>query len=159
MVSFSYIIATDQDGGSNITCIPAKVTPNSTTSTRSDEPWPKVPKVPSVRATTNSALGVSSSASNAVNSQQMDQMSAKLDQILRLMQAQSFEITDLRSQVAELEKSRIIDNTENNQFAQKIETRLSKMLGEYLIRYEREHSKKLEAFMTGRYNLIKMIMS
>lgn len=32
----------------------------------------------------------------------------------------------------------------------KLEFSLSKMIEEYLVRYEREHNKKLESFLTGR---------
>lgn len=94
----------------------------------------------------------------------INDMNIKLDQLLDIIQTQSCQIAELRSEVIELRKSHSNVATappasastpaQPHQIAevntQKLELRLSRLIEEYLSRYEREHSKRLEAFLLAR---------
>lgn len=67
--------------------------------------------------------------------------------ILEFMQTQACQISELRNSIE------VKNNAEDNKFktfSKNIEFNLTKMIEEYLIRYEREHKKKLEAFIAER---------
>lgn len=84
----------------------------------------------------------------------------KLDQLLEIIQSQTCQIFELRNEMAELKKTQstavasvaaaaVVGGSSAQQVefkTQNMEIRLSRMIEEYLSRYEREHSKKLEAF-------------
>lgn len=74
----------------------------------------------------------------------------KLDQMLEIIQTQNCQISELRNEIIGLKQTRAEGDDSLKVEANKIEIRLSKLIEEYLIRYEREHNKKLEAFTTGR---------
>lgn len=74
----------------------------------------------------------------------------KLDQMLEIIQTQNCQISELRNEIIGLKQNRAEASDSLKVEANKIEIRLSKLIEEYLIRYEREHNKKLEAFITGR---------
>lgn len=67
------------------------------------------------------------------------------------IQTQNCQISELRSEILTLRQTRIEETNKFDALGTKIEYNLSKMLENYLNRYEREHNKKLEAFLTGRY--------
>lgn len=88
----------------------------------------------------------------------MNDMNNKLDQLMEIIQTQNCQISELRNEVAEMKKShsnisvsaaKTTQNADLN--TQKLENRLSRLIEEYLSRYEREHSKRLETFMIARY--------
>lgn len=94
----------------------------------------------------------------------------KLDQLMEIIQTQNCQITELRNEVVELRKSHsnvaaaattaaaaaAAANTPSKPIqiadvnTQKLEQRLTRLIEEYLSRYEREHSKRLEAFLMAR---------
>lgn len=94
----------------------------------------------------------------------INDINIKLDQLMEIIQTQNCQITELRNEVIEMRKShsnvvaaavtaaapsktpvQIADiNT------QKLELRLTRLIEEFLLRYEREHSKRLEAFVMAR---------
>lgn len=76
---------------------------------------------------------------------------------MEIIQTQNCQISELRNEVAELKKSHSITATvsKSNQNAdvntQKLlETRLSRLIEQYLSHYEVEHNKRLEMFMKAR---------
>lgn len=112
--------------------------------------WPDAPKVSSLQNSEN--LYKKSSSSSPIND-----INFKLDQLLETIQTQNCQIAELRNEVADLKKSHSTGTAAPSSSAanvdlnlQKIEVRLSKLIEEYLVRYEREHNKKLDAFVAGR---------
>ena len=71
-----------------------------------------------------------------------------------IIQTQNCQISELKNEVLALKKSHSDSeakpNTNLEKMTKQIEFSLSKLINEYLIRYEREHNKKLEQFMAGR---------
>lgn len=113
------------------------------------------PDAPSVIQTFNHSTAA------AVAAGPINDISNKLDQLMEIIQTQNCQISELRNEVIELKKShssfaasasasasKTTQNTDLN--TQKIEQRLSRIIEEYLSRYEREHSKRLETFMIAR---------
>lgn len=96
----------------------------------------------------------------SVSTSPINEINNKLDQLLEIIQSQTCQIFELRNEVAELKKCQTTavasvaaaavagGNTAQQVEVktQNMEMRLSRMIEEYLSRYEREHSKKLEAF-------------
>lgn len=96
---------------------------------------------------------------NQTSAGPINDINIKLDQLMEIIQTQNCQITELRNEVIELRKShsnvataaapaKPIQITDVN--TQKLELRLTRLIEEYLLRYEREHSKRLEAFIMAR---------
>lgn len=113
--------------------------------------WPDAPSV--IQTFNHSTAAVAAGPINDINN--------KLDQLLEIIQTQNCQISELRNEVIEMKKShssfaasasasvsKTTQNTDLN--TQKMEQRLSRIIEEYLSRYEREHSKRLETFMIAR---------
>lgn len=106
--------------------------------------WPDAPTVMQTFNHTQATVGP------------INDISLKLDQLIEVIQTQSCQISELRNEVAELKKShsdaaiatKPSQNAEIN--TQKIELRVSRLIEEYLSRYEREHSQRLETFLMAR---------
>ncbi|XP_055296288.1 enhancer of mRNA-decapping protein 4 homolog isoform X3 [Sitodiplosis mosellana] len=100
---------------------------------------------------------------NPASAGPINDINIKLDQLMEIIQTQNCQLSELRNEVIELKKShsnaatasKTVSNTEIN--TQKLELRLSRLIEEYLMRYEREHSKRLEAFLMARDNQIRDI--
>lgn len=120
--------------------------------------WPDAPILMPLQ--TNENLYKKSVSSTPIND-----INNKLDQLLEIIQSQTCQIFELRNEMAELKKSQstavasvaaaaVAGGSSAQQVevkTQNMEIRLSRMIEEYLARYEREHSKKLEAFSGLRY--------
>lgn len=80
----------------------------------------------------------------------------KLDQLLEIIQSQNCQISELRSEVTEMKKSHsniatVAPPSQNIEInTQKMEHRISRLIEEYLQRYERDHSQRLETFLMAR---------
>lgn len=99
--------------------------------------WPKVPEVPII-------------VNQSITNKQMDEMYMKMDQMIEIMQTQSCQISELRNQLFEIEKNRSDETIKSNSYSTKLEANLSKLIEEYLIRYERTHNTKLDTFLSQR---------
>lgn len=99
--------------------------------------WPKVPEVPII-------------VQQSITNKQMDEMYMKMDQMIEIMQTQSCQISELRNQLFEIEKTRSEETIKSNSYSTKLEGNLSKLIEEYLIRYERNHNTKLDTFLSQR---------
>lgn len=109
--------------------------------------WPDAPTV--IQTFNHSQASISAGPINDIN--------IKLDQLMEIIQTQNCQISELRNEVAELKKSHSTiavsasKSTQNSDInTQKLEHRLSKLIEEYMSRYEREHRKQLETFMIAR---------
>lgn len=113
--------------------------------------WPDAPSV--IQTFNHSTAAVAAGPINDINN--------KLDQLIEIIQTQNCQISELRNEVIELKKSHssfaasatasVSKTTQNTDLStQKLEQRLSRIIEEYLSRYEREHSKRLETFMIAR---------
>lgn len=102
---------------------------------------------------------------NSTSAGPLNDINIKLDQLMEIIQTQNCQITELRNEVIELRKSHSNVATTTSVAAksapaqpiqiadvniQKLELRLTRLIEEYLSRYEREHSKRLEAFLLAR---------
>lgn len=105
---------------------------------------------------------------NPASAGPINDINIKLDQLMEIIQTQNCQLSELRNEVIELKKSHSnvaattskgTPNSEVN--TQKLENRLSRIIEEYLVRYEREHSKRLETFLIARFvytlNIYSMI--
>lgn len=99
--------------------------------------WPKVPEVPIM-------------VNQTITNKQMDEMYMKMDQMIEIMQTQSCQISELRNQLYDIEKIRTEETVKSNSYSTKLEANLSKLIEEYLIRYERTHNTKLDTFLSQR---------
>lgn len=113
--------------------------------------WPDAPIViPLQNADSLYKKSVSSSPINDIN--------LKLDQLLEVIQSQNCQIAELRNEVVDLKKSHSgIGKASASGSTQKVEVnsqnmeiRVTKLIEDYLGRYEREHKKRLEAFSSSR---------
>lgn len=78
------------------------------------------------------------------------------------MQTQTCQISELRSVVdfVELQKNKGEDTAKLDKFAKNIEFNLSKLIEEYMVRFERDHTKRLDAFLAARLvQLLFLIVS
>lgn len=120
---------------------------------RNKSDWPDAPiMMPLQHKENHYKKSISTTTINDINN--------KLDQLLEIIQSQTCQIFELRNEMAELKKSQtstvvsataaaVTGGSSAQQVevkTQNMEIRLSRMIEEYLSRYEREHSKKLEAF-------------
>lgn len=100
---------------------------------------------------------------NPASAGPINDINIKLDQLMEIIQTQNCQITELRNEVVELRKSHssvaaavasVAAPSKPAQTAdintQKLELRLTRLIEEYLLRYEREHSKRLETFSLAR---------
>lgn len=56
----------------------------------------------------------------------------------------------MKNEMMEMQKKSVSDSHKIDTLSKNIEYRLSKLIEEYLVRYEREHNKKIDAFVNGR---------
>lgn len=111
--------------------------------------WPDAPNVQSMK--NSESLYKKSSALSPIND-----INFKLDQLMEVIQTQNCQISELRNEIADMKKSHSSGvasttiTTQTDMNIQKIEVRLSKLIEEYLVRYEREHFKKLTEFTAAR---------
>lgn len=113
------------------------------------------PDAPTVIQTFNHSTAAAAAAGP------LNDINNKLDQLMEFIQTQNCQISELRNEVAELKKShsnvaaaanassKSYQNSDLN--TQKLEQRLSRLIEEYLARYEREYTKRLETFMLARW--------
>lgn len=113
--------------------------------------WPIAPDVTSVPKLNKSGQAFKQTAIASLSPSPINNISNKLDQMLEIIQTQNCQISELRNEIIGLKQNRTEGEDLLKVEANKIEIRLSKLIEEYLIRYEREHNKKLEAFVTGRF--------
>lgn len=68
------------------------------------------------------------------------------------MQTQTCQISELRSVVdfVELQKNKGEDTAKLDKLAKNIEFNLSKLIEEYMVRLDRDHTKRLDAFLAAR---------
>lgn len=72
--------------------------------------------------------------------------------LLELVKIQSMQINHLQGEVASMRKANPMTSTKSmSEFSFKLEMQLSKLMEQYLKRYENEHTKKLSAFLAGRF--------
>lgn len=72
--------------------------------------------------------------------------------LLELVKIQSTQINHLQAEVSSMRKANPMTSTKSmSEFSFKLEMQLSKLMEQYLKRYENEHKKKLTAFMAGRF--------
>jgi len=127
--------------------------------------WPKVPII------NNNDLH----SINLLHNKRFDEMSSKMDQLIgkdliidsflqpvinlknffnlcntEIIQQQNNQIGELREQLYEMKNYKNDDGNKISTFAQKIEKSLSKLIEEYLLRYERQHNTKLDIFIKTR---------
>lgn len=110
--------------------------------------WPNAPDVTSMSELNKSGHLFKQTA--VATSSPINSIAHKLDQMLEIIQTQNCQISEMRNEIIGLKQNRVEGNDALKAEGNKIEIRLSKLIEEYLIRYEREHNKKLEAFITGR---------
>ncbi|KAH8249504.1 hypothetical protein KR032_010090 [Drosophila birchii] len=121
-------------------------------------------------ASTLNTSNSSSSNNNATNvagvagegSNTNGELNAKIELLLDLVKAQSKQLNKLEHEVTKLQKQQQVSAASNskpdasldpknvNQLAYKIEMQLSKLMEQYLKRYENEHKKKLTEFLAAR---------
>ncbi|KAH8412358.1 hypothetical protein KR009_001463 [Drosophila setifemur] len=123
---------------------------------------------------TASTLNTSNSSTNAMGEgdgpEGKRELNAKIDLLLDLVKAQSKQLNKLEQEVSKLNKQQqqqqaaalavsamqtsnkeaSLDPKTVNQLAYKIEMQLSKLMEQYLKRYENEHKKKLTEFLAAR---------
>lgn len=94
---------------------------------------------------------------NPASAGPINDINIKLDQLMEIIQTQNCQLSELRNEVIELKKSHSNTTTNTSKVAssaeintQKVELRVSHLIEEYLKRYEREHSKRLETFLVAR---------
>lgn len=112
--------------------------------------WPIAPDVTSISKLNKSGHSYKQPAAASLSPSPINNISHKLDQMLEIIQTQNCQISELRNEIIGLKQNRADGDESLKVEANKIEIRLSKLIEEYLIRYEREHNKKLEAFIGGR---------
>ncbi|XP_064548602.1 enhancer of mRNA-decapping protein 4 homolog isoform X1 [Drosophila montana] len=105
---------------------------------------------------------ISSCSHNAVieNSTGNAELNAKLDQLLDLVKAQSLQLHKLEHEVSKIQQHQQqlqpssgatpLQPKSMHELAYKIEMQLSKLMEQYLKRYENEHKKKLTEFLHAR---------
>ncbi|XP_054741449.1 enhancer of mRNA-decapping protein 4 homolog isoform X1 [Anastrepha obliqua] len=82
---------------------------------------------------------------------EFSELNGKISQLIDLVKAQSMQINNLQAEVASMKKANPMASTKSmSEFSFKLEMQLSKLMEQYLKRYENEHKKKLAAFMAGR---------
>lgn len=140
------------DGGATASAVAAAVASNT-----NKNDWPDAP------------TGMQSYNHNPTSAGPINDINIKLDQLMEIIQTQNCQIIELRNEMVELRKSH--SNVASAAVAaaaaaastapskplqiadintQKLELRLTRLIEEYLVRYEREHSKRLEAFLMAR---------
>lgn len=112
--------------------------------------WPNAPVVTTMSELNKSGHLFKQTAAASLSSSPINSIGHKLDQMLEIIQTQNCQISELRNEIIGLKQNRVEGNDALKAEGNKIEIRLSKLIEEYLIRYEREHNKKLEAFVSGR---------
>lgn len=81
----------------------------------------------------------------------LKELNGKMNQLIELVKIQSMQINHLQAEVASMRKANPMTSTKSmSEFSFKLEMQLSKLMEQYLKRYENEHTKKLSAFMAGR---------
>ncbi|XP_011207932.2 enhancer of mRNA-decapping protein 4 homolog isoform X3 [Bactrocera dorsalis] len=81
----------------------------------------------------------------------MMELNGKMNQLIELVKIQSMQINHLQAEVSSMRKANPMTSTKSmSEFSFKLEMQLSKLMEQYLKRYENEHKKKLSAFMAGR---------
>lgn len=132
--------------------------------------WPKLPQAPSMMMSSkfnNMNNNAPNSMGNEMNFK-MDQLlgtcipkelstiqnqklNCEISTFLEAVQTQTCQISELKNEVMELQRKQDTDAQKYDIFTKNIEFRLSKLIEEYLIRFEHEHNKRLEAFVVARY--------
>lgn len=96
---------------------------------------------------------------SAASAAPLNDINIKLDQLMEIIQTQNCQISELRNEVAELKKShstvaasaaKPIQNADAILNTQKLELRLSRLIEEYLNRYERDHKQRLEMMLMAK---------
>ncbi|XP_012157924.1 enhancer of mRNA-decapping protein 4 homolog [Ceratitis capitata] len=100
---------------------------------------------------TNSNSNGNLESTGIESSTDLTELNGKMDQLIELVKMQSIQINNLQEEVASMKKTNPLASTKSmSEFSFKLEMQLSKLMEQYLKRYENEHKKKLAAFMAGR---------
>ncbi|KAH8319040.1 hypothetical protein KR067_005765 [Drosophila pandora] len=113
--------------------------------------------------TSNSSSDNTAISGAAEGSNGNGELSSKIEQLIDLVKAQSKQINKLEQEVSNLQQQQqqilmvqptkpdaSLEPKNVNQLAYKIEMQLSKLMEQYLKRYENEHKKKLNEFLAAR---------
>ncbi|XP_067625151.1 enhancer of mRNA-decapping protein 4 homolog isoform X2 [Eurosta solidaginis] len=81
----------------------------------------------------------------------LTEINGKINELIDLVKMQSVQINNLQVELTNMKKANPMASTKSmSEFSFKLEMQLSKLMEQYLKRYENEHKKKLTAFMAGR---------
>lgn len=153
------------------TAVAAAAATTTVASNKND--WPQVPQVPDM-SNLHCAQFNSNNISTAQNAS-IEDLGYKMDQILgnifdqihstdihfmfshiflEFMQTQSCQISELRSVVDYVELQKVAgkkdEGVDMRTMAKNIEFNMSKLIEEYMNRFEREHTKRLDQFLAAR---------
>lgn len=138
---------------------PQELTPPSSSELQQQQQPPRssstTPSSTSTKIITNNQQSnehvvVEQQTNHNISTAQMNQMYNKMDQMIELVQAQTGQIKDLKKQLNALQKSKGDEYAKMYQKSAQLEASLSKLIEEYLIRYERQHKTKLEGFLAAK---------
>ncbi|XP_058447810.1 enhancer of mRNA-decapping protein 4 homolog isoform X2 [Malaya genurostris] len=113
--------------------------------------WPKVPEVPHPPQNNSTTTAQQPPpqppmvVTTPQNSKQLDDLTQKMDLLLDIVQTQSRQITDLRSQVHDLHKTRSEEAQRFSSAIHKLEMSIFKKMDDCFARYDRQQSGKVEA--------------
>ncbi|XP_017495092.1 PREDICTED: enhancer of mRNA-decapping protein 4 homolog, partial [Rhagoletis zephyria] len=105
------------------------------------------PNLISINSSNNGNLEGAGSKSNT----DLTELNGKINELIELAKMQSMQINNLQAEISSMKKANPMSSTKSmSEFSFKLEMQLSKLMEQYLKRYENEHKKKLTAFMAGR---------
>ncbi|XP_058818237.1 enhancer of mRNA-decapping protein 4 homolog isoform X2 [Topomyia yanbarensis] len=113
--------------------------------------WPKVPEVPHppqnnfITAAQPPPPQPPMIVTVPQNSKQLDEITQKMDLLLDIVQTQSRQITELRTQIHDLNKTRSEDAQRYQSVLNKLDTYIPKKIDECFTRNDRQHAAKMEA--------------
>lgn len=113
--------------------------------------WPKVPEVPTQNNFIAPAQVPPAQPPMIVtvpqNSKQIEDLTQKMNLLLDIVQAQSRQITDLRTQMHELIKTQADKTQRFTSAINKLEATLPRKIDDVCVRYDRQQAAKLEAIV------------
>ncbi|KAL9922946.1 enhancer of mRNA-decapping protein 4 homolog isoform X1 [Glossina fuscipes] len=107
---------------------------------------------PNLGSTNSSNAATMPSNCVTVTASDLNEMNMKMTELIDLVKMQTIQINNLQKEVTDLKNLDDIATTNKNisEYPFKLEMQLTKMLEQYLKRYEIEHKRKLAAFMAER---------
>uniref|UniRef100_A0A1A9WBH7 Ge1_WD40 domain-containing protein n=1 Tax=Glossina brevipalpis TaxID=37001 RepID=A0A1A9WBH7_9MUSC len=99
----------------------------------------------------NSVTSMPSNCVTVVTSD-LNEMNMKMNELIDLVKMQTIQINNLQKEITDVKNLDTIGSTNKciSEYSFKLEMQLTKMLEQYLKRYEIEHKRKLAAFMAER---------